>query len=348
MSSRLRCTAARGLTSALKPSRLLATQSAALLFPPTPTPSATSAARTYATAAYGSLSLPADYVSPVKPPTARPGDTRKSQLLRTYTSLIRTTPLVLLFQHNNLTATEWAAVRRELRTALAAVPAPDTELESLASKVKLQVLRTRIFDVALKIVEFYDPSKVAPTTVSTITGKKTQIKLDHDLSKAAWEQVQAATKEDSPLLKNSTYAELAPLLVGPLAALTIPAVSPAHLAAALGVLTPSPPKFPAPSKKKYPGYWDPITQSGLSKLMLVGGRIEDKAFDLEGVKWVAGIENGLDGLRAQVVHMLQSAGMGLTSTLEGTSKSLWLTMESRRSVLDEEQNPKKESEEKNE
>jgi large subunit ribosomal protein L10 len=82
--------------------------------------------------------------------------------------------------------------------------------------------------------------------------------------------------------------------------------------------------------------------------MLVGGRIEDKVFDLEGVKWVGGIDGGLEGLRAQLVYLLQSAGLGLTTALEGASKSLWLTMESRRSVMEEEQNGPKEGEKKEE
>jgi large subunit ribosomal protein L10 len=48
------------------------------------------------------------------------------------------------------------------------------------------------------------------------------------------------------------------------------------------------------------------------------------------------------------VYLLQSAGLGLTTALEGASKSLWLTMESRRSVMEEEQNGPKEGEKKEE
>jgi large subunit ribosomal protein L10 len=295
-----------------------------------------------------SFRLPADYVPPTKPPTARPPDTRKSQLLRTYTSLLRSTPLILIFQHNNLTAVEWAAVRRELRLALSNISSEGMDSAEVASRAQLQVIRTRIFDVALKIVEFHDPSNVAPTTVSALTGEKVQVVYNHDLSKAAYQAVRAATKGDAPLPESSAYAQISPLLVGPLAILTLPAVSPAHLAAALSILSPSPPAFPAPSRKKNPGYYDSVAQSGLQKLMLIGGRIEDKVFDLEGVKWVGGIEGGLDALRAQLVYMLQSAGLGLTSALEGASKSLWLTLESRRSVLDEEQNGGKEGEKKEE
>lgn len=307
------------------------------------------ATREYATAAaVSAFKLPADYVPPVKPPTARPSDTRKSQLLRTYTSLLRSTPLILIFQHNNLTAVEWSAVRRELRIALGKVSTEGTESAEVTSKAQLQVIRTRIFDVALKIVEFHDPSKVAPTTVSSLSGEKVQVVYNHDLSKAAYKSVKDATKGDAPLPESSAYGQISPLLVGPLAILTLPAVSPAHLAAALSVLSPSPPTFPAPSRRKNPGYYEPIAQSGFQKLMLVGGRIEDKVFDLDGVKWVGGIDGGLDALRGQLVYMLQSAGLGLTSALEGASKSLWLTMESRRSVLEEEQNGGKEGEQEGE
>ncbi|KAK4671362.1 hypothetical protein QC764_600880 [Podospora pseudoanserina] len=332
MPPRLRCTAsARGLTAVVKPSR----PSAALLRPSTP--AVTSAARQYATVSRG-LSLPDDYVPPTKPPTARPGETRKAQLLRTYTSLLRTTPVVLLFQHNNLTAEEWIAVRRELKAALDAVPATGDASADIASKAKIQVVRTSIFDVAMKLVEFFDPSKVEPTSAPTATGKRVKVTYNHDLSKAAWKAVKSVTMGETKIPETSTYAQLSALMVGPVAAFTLPSVSPQHLAAALSILAPSPPQFPAPTRKKNPGYHEPITQSALQKLLLIGARIEDKAFDMEGVKWVGGIDNGLDGLRAQLVHMLQSAGMGLTSTLEGAGKALWLTMESRRTVLEEEQN----------
>lgn len=231
---------------------------------------------------------------------------------------------MLMFQHNNVTATEWAAIRRELRAALAAVAPPSTTPGALdvAPHISLQVVRTRMFTQALKVVEFYDPAKVDPS----------KTKYTHDLSAVAYETVKAA-EESIP--EDSTYAQLSPLLVGPLALLAFPAVSPQHLAAALSILAPNPPAFPAPTRKKNPGYYELTTQTGLQKLMLVGGRIEGKVFDGDGIKWVGGIEGGLDGLRAQLVHMLHSAGMGLTSALEGASKSLWVTMESRRQQLED-------------
>lgn len=270
--------------------------------------------------------LPDDYVPPTKPPSARPPETRKSQLLRSYTALLRSTPLILLFQHNNITTVEWTALRRELKASLAEVPPPTPRPDGtvpfdITPHVKIQVARTGMFHQALKILEFYDPSAAVDT------------KYKHDLSMAAYEAVKAAEKKGAP--QDTPYAQLAPLLVGPIALLTLPAVSPAHLAAALSVLAPQAPAFPAPTRKKRPGYYDPAVQSALQKLLLLGGRIEDKAFDLEGVRWVGGIEGGLEGLRGQVVAMLQSAGLGLASALEGTSKSLYFTMSNRQTMLED-------------
>lgn len=295
----------------------------------------------HATTAIGytsNLQTPVEIVPASKPPSARPIETRKSQMIRTYTSLLRTTPLVLFFQHSNLTAVEWAAVRRELKKVMEAVPAPTpipgVESLDITSRVKIEVLRTNMLNVALKIVEFYNPEVAA---ASATTPRTTRGPVVHDLSEAAYKTIQSVE-----VPQGSAYAQIQPLMVGPLAALVIPAVSPQHLAAALSVLSPVPGKFPAPRKKKSPGYHDPICQNGLAKLLLVGGRIEGKIFDQAGVNWVGGIENGLEGLRAQLVHVLQSAGLGLATTLEGTSKSLWLTMESRRSQMDDEANPKTE------
>lgn len=281
--------------------------------------------------ATGGAQQPSSFVPASKPPSARPIETRKSQLIRTYTSLLRTTPLILFFQHSNLTAVEWAAVRRELKKALAAVPQPNSvpgvEPIDLTPRVQLQVLRTNMLSVAMKIVEFYNPEAAATleSTLQTAHGP-----LVHDLSEAAYDTIRNAKAPS-----DSAYAQIEPLLVGPLAALTIPAVSPAHLAAALSILAPVPGKFPAPSRKKNPGYHDPTCQNGLAKLLLVGGRIEGKVFDKAGVSWVGGIEGGLDGLRAQLVAVLQGAGLGITTTLEGGSRNLWLALEGRKGQLEE-------------
>lgn len=294
----------------------------------TSTPSLAAAPSAGAGAGAGSAlsRLPSDYVPVTKPASARPPETRKSQLIRTYTSLLRTTPLILFFQHSNLTADEWSAVRRELNAALEAAAPEGSPLP--ARDVHMQVLRTRMFNVALKLAEFYDP-EAAKANPDTPMGRKGP--LVHDLSVAAYEAM-----KNLEVPADSAYAQISPLLCGPTAALVFPAVSPAHLAAALKVLSPTPPKFAAPSRKKQPSYYDPLVQNGLHKLLLVGGRIEGDVFDVEGVKWVGGIEGGLDGLRAQLVYLLQSAGLGLTNALEAGGKSLWLTLEGRKTMLEDE------------
>ncbi|KAK8918158.1 hypothetical protein VCV18_009488 [Metarhizium anisopliae] len=237
---------------------------------------------------------------------------------------------MLLFQHSNLTAIEWAAVRRELKKAIDAVPKPSQPsglgFADLSSRMQLQVVRTNMFSVALRIVEFHSPH-VSKTSLSAQVASQGQ--PAHDLSKLAYEAIREAT-----VPADSAFAQLQPLMVGPIAALVLPAVSPAHLAAALTILSPVPGVFPAPTRKKSPGYHDPICQNGLAKLLLVGGRIEGQIFDQAGVNWVGGIQGGVDGLRAQLINTLQGAGLGITEALEGGSRSIWLALEGRRLQLD--------------
>ena len=65
-------------------------------------------------------------------------------------------------------------------------------------------------------------------------------------------------------------------------------------------------------------------------------------FDVEGTKWVGGIEGGLEGLRGQLLALLQSSGGGLTRTLESAGKSLYVTVEGRRMSLEDAQKAPKE------
>ncbi|PKS06680.1 hypothetical protein jhhlp_006754 [Lomentospora prolificans] len=283
--------------------------------------------------------LPAT-TSPPASPSARRPDTRQAQLIRSYTSLLRSAPLMLFFQHNNLTAVEWMAVRRELKVALSAVGPTtlgnNTAQVDLAPHVRLEVLRARMFNVALKINEFFDPAEAAADPETQRTDKHGA--LVHDLSLAAYRSVKRAEEQGiASANPDSTYAQLSPLMTGPVAALIFPAVSPPHLAAALSILSPTPGQFPAPLRKKSPGYHEPVVQAALAKLLLVGGRVEGKVFDVDGVKWVGGIEGGLDGLRARLVAMLQGVGLGVTNTLESGSKSLWLSLEGRKMQLEDEQ-----------
>ncbi|KAL1964690.1 hypothetical protein VTN77DRAFT_6716 [Rasamsonia byssochlamydoides] len=284
---------------------------------------------------------PASRYPPSQPPSHRRPEERRSQLLRQYTSLIRTSPLMVLFQHNNLQSVEWTAIRRELNVALQKVDeqhaAEGRSLPPLAPHVKLQIIQTHIFEVALRIVEYFRPDSEEfaakrRTADEEVLDTRDDPTLTHDLSRAV---------HDAVMYKKGKH-ELSTLLGGPLAVLSFPYVSPEHLKAALSVLAPKATGFPAPTRKANPGWHEQTVQDGLQKLMLLAARVDGKVFDVEETKWVGSIEGGMDGLRVQLVAALQSMGASITNALEGAGKGLYLTLESRRSVLEEEQKGGKE------
>lgn len=274
-----------------------------------------------------------------QPPSHKPPEVRKSQLHRQYQSLLKSSPLILLFQHNNLRALEWMGIRRELAYALRSVDAERTAAgcqDFYADAIKIQIIQTGIFASALRVVEFYHPElQPDPTTSDPATASARipntlptpdDTRFMHGLSRKAH---QAAADKKLKL-------ELDPLLSGPLAVVAFPAVSPQHLKAALSILSPSS-DFPAPRRKAQPSYHEPSVQVGLQKLILLGARVEGKVFDQEGTKWVGSIPGGIDGLRAQLVAMLQNVGAGITNTLESAGRSLYFTMEGRKGMLEDEQ-----------
>ncbi|KAL1306838.1 hypothetical protein AAFC00_005494 [Neodothiora populina] len=253
--------------------------------------------------------------NPTQPPSYKPAEFRKTQLHRAYTSLLRSSPLMLLFQHNNLKAVEWSGIRRELSSALRKVDAElaaagDSAGAVAGESAKLQIIQTGIFASALKVVEFYNPETDGGATT---------------LSRTAWETARRKNRELSTGLE--------PLLSGPLMVVSFPSVSPQHVRAVLEILSPSE-GFKAPKRRVAPGLYEAPVQSGLQKLMLLGARVEGDVFDTEGTKWVGSIAGGIRGLRSQLVYMLQSVGAGVTTTLEGAAKSLYVTVESRRQDME--------------
>ncbi|KAG9243203.1 hypothetical protein BJ878DRAFT_130515 [Calycina marina] len=266
-----------------------------------------------------------------QPPSHKLPEFRKTQLLRQYASLLQSTPLMLIFQHNNLKSMEWVGVRRELNKALqkvdeARVAAGQPASENMADGIKLQIMQTGILAAALNIVEFYDPTAAAKVKKSKKAPATFEDGFVHVLSKAAYEATAGKGKKHA----------LSPLLAGPVVLLNFPSVSPAHLKAAFSILSPSKPHYPAPTRRASPGWHDPPVQAGVQKLLLLGARVEGKVFDVEGAKWVGCIPSGLEDLRGQLVAMLQGICGQLTSTMEGTSKSLYLTVEGRRTMLEDE------------
>lgn len=71
--------------------------------------------------------------------------------------------------------------------------------------------------------------------------------------------------------------------------------------------------------------------------MLLGARVEGRVVDNAGARWVGGIEGGIEGLRGQLVRILGEVGAGVTGALEGMGRSLWVTVEGRRGMLEEEE-----------
>lgn len=139
---------------------------------------------------------PTSRYSPVQPPSHRRPESRNSQLFRSYVSLLHSTPLILLFQHNNLRAIEWAAIRRELAIALRKLDqsliADGRESSAVGSEVKLQIIQTSIFEPALRVAEFYKPPpkpSAAALRGLTISSEKEDPRLTHALSEAAYKAV---------------------------------------------------------------------------------------------------------------------------------------------------------------
>ncbi|KAF2862656.1 hypothetical protein K470DRAFT_255583 [Piedraia hortae CBS 480.64] len=233
------------------------------------------------------------------PNTHRSPLARKTQLHRQYQSLLRSTPLMLFFQHNSLTAREWESVRRELRRAVGD--------DGAGAAVRLQVVGTGIFDSALRVVEFWDRD----------TG---------GLSEEAW---RATSKGNQPDL----HHPFEDITCGPLAVLTFPSIDPTLVKAALQILAPQASAFPAPKKRLTPSYYERPVQDGVAKLMLLGARVGRNAQDIDGVRWLGSLPN-LDGLRAQLVAILSSAGRSVTDTLSSPGQGLYITVDGRRRMLE--------------
>ena len=234
-------------------------------------------------------------------------------------------------------------IRREVVKALQRVD--DTEIAAgrpsmnAAEGVKVQIIQAGVFEAALLVVDYFrpelqpkawsphpsDPATQSSTILPNTRPTPSDPTLTHALSRAAHDAV--ADRKLSHGLR--------PLLSGPLAVVTFPTVLPQHMKAALSILSPKAPNFPAPTRRANLGYYDATVQGGLQKLLLLGARVEGKVFDPDGARWVGAIEGGLDGLRGQLVGMLQGIGAGLTNVLEGAGRSLYFTVEGRRGMLEE-------------
>lgn len=244
--------------------------------------------------------------APTQPPSHRAADSRKTQLHRTYLSVLRSTPLMLVFQHNNLRAVEWTALRREIVTALRKLT-PANEADEIAEGIKIVVLRGAVFSSAMRIAEYYDSAD----------GKA------HGTSKEAYE-----------LTKKHTKHPLAPLFAGPVGIVTFPAVSPMHLKTVVDIM------FPVARAVKG---LDPVAVTGLQKLVLLAARVDGhvatgnagsgQVLDSTKVRWASALP-GFEGLRGQLVGIMQSlGGAELVRSLEAIPISIVRTIDGHRKVM---------------
>ncbi|KAB8339210.1 hypothetical protein FH972_022144 [Carpinus fangiana] len=242
-------------------------------------------------------------------------------------------------QHNHLPSSPQSFAKPScIDTALHKVDAAHPQLGAQAGEIRLQVIQSGVFAAALRVVEFFKQKSVAQTD-GVHASQQQDAELTHDLSEAAHRASIPRNPKNKGVQAFKRSTPLHSLLSGPIAVLSFPSVSPQHLAAAISILSPTPGNtsaFPAPKRKTSPGYYEGPVQNGLQKLLLLGARVEGRVMDSEGTKWIGGIQNGIDGLRAQLVHTLESAGMGLARALEGAGNALWVTMESRRIDMDSE------------
>ncbi|KAG0134101.1 hypothetical protein HOY82DRAFT_554758 [Tuber indicum] len=245
-------------------------------------------------------------LSPTQPRTVKSPYTRKTQLQRTYLSLLRSTGLMIFFQHNNLRAVEWVALRRELLFGLRKLDPTST----LAEGTRITVLKPALFATSLRVAEGYDPQhkrSSEPGGSKIIAKEVEKLKETHPLS---------------------------PVLTGPVAALSFPSVEPAHLKVALDIM------FPLKKPKKG---LDPLAIHGLQKLVLLAGRVdghiyggrygEGRVMDVDLIRVLALLPD-IDTLRGELLAMLRGAGgadlimnlgnigVGLTRTVDTYRKML--------------------------
>ncbi|KAF3918446.1 hypothetical protein ABW21_db0202212 [Orbilia brochopaga] len=261
------------------------------------------------------------------PPSHRPYNSRGNLLHRSYISLLRATPLLVIFQHNNSRATELVSIRRELRTAMANVDAmvaasrpPPVPREDgtvrpqprpVGEQVKMTVMNTAVLKAALRSAEF--------------------------LSKDAEVRSSSSPEAYDLTLQYTDVHPLSTVLIGPTGVIQFPEVSPPHLLGVLNLLF--------PEKFTFRKGTDPGFISGVQKLVLLGAKVDKiggATIDTDALKHITTLGD-LTTLQGQLLGVMQSAGGSLISMIQSPARGLWFVMDGRRKMLDP--NHGKESEE---
>ncbi|KAF8456072.1 hypothetical protein BDZ91DRAFT_745974 [Kalaharituber pfeilii] len=245
-----------------------------------------------------------------QPPSYKAPTSLKTLLQRLYLSLLRSSPLTIVFQHSSVRPVEWIALRRELGLVLnkvdAGLPPGST---ALAPFIKINVVDTALFGVAVRIADQPAPGDKLWAYGASREAYRATISL----------------KKKHPL---------APLLIGPLALLTFPALSPPHITAALDLL------FPVKKVAQKKGF-DPLAMTALQKIILLGARVQERVIasprvlDDAGIRYLCDLKS-VDELRGEMVALLTSVGGGeIVRTLESVPINLGRTIEGRRKMLEE-------------
>lgn len=185
-------------------------------------------------------------------------ESRKNFLHQQYVEILRTQPHMLVCQHNNLTP-------QESRTLRAAIKAQTDDA------ARLTVVRAGIFSHALRVTTAFDRNP------------------------AYWDRINPHSLRASWLGRRKGVNDMAPLLMGPTAIVTLSRplaeFDPAILRAVLAII-----------------------QQSQNRLVLLGGRLEGKLFDVSNLNEIKALP-GIADLHAQLVGLLQAPASQLAGTL---------------------------------
>ncbi|GHJ84676.1 hypothetical protein NliqN6_1078 [Naganishia liquefaciens] len=235
------------------------------------------------TSATRSLRSTRRYASAATTP-ARIYTDRKAILYQSYTHILDHTPAILLFQPNNLTSAELAAIRRAIAEISSSTSQASSPIGNDSTAATLLTVRTGILSAVINA------------------------RNDH-------------SRAQSTALQS--------LLSGPLALVTLPQFSPAHITKVLTAINKALNLRPAPATRA--GTALPVN----ARMMLLGGIFDGQhiASAPEIVQHVSRLPE-LDTLRAQLVGLLGAApaqlvgalqsagGGGLVRTLKGLENNL--------------------------
>ncbi|KAJ8608638.1 hypothetical protein MRB53_039522 [Persea americana] len=285
-----------------------------------------SLSRPYAAAALASAQAPTSSKPhiqthhPLQPPSLKPAQLRKSQLLRAYVSLLRSSAArsssssTPTSSHQNGSASDASSPERSTKPARVL----------LRRRVRLTAVQGAVFGAAIRIAEFARKNpgmsdERAYALSEAVVQRDTAVEVRARQAPAC--TACAARRPDRGVVVS----------VGGYSAAGCGVADIGRRCRVGQVLE----RSPAPKRKDAPGLYEPGTQNGLAKLMLLGARVEDKVLDGAGARWVGWLARCRRSSRT-AGGIVTRIGMGLVGTLEGQRNSLYLTLEGRRMAMEDE------------